>query len=485
MTQKGGVQMGPPKINKRTSKKLKSSWRKNVDMTEADEALEVERFEKRMGGSFAERESKDLFVMDVDGADNAKSGQNDVMEKKEKKFKSFANLEGLPGAPDPIAKRNPGSNKPKTLTGVALKRKLNQQKIRSTLGKAMRAKHLLEKQIMDENVKKSKHRREKFDFDIWEQEDKKDLNMESVWVKDETRTHTDLHSRKFKANKIRNKKPKTLVPTIEFPHSGQSYNPTLEDHQDILWKAAYAEMKKEKEERRLNLSLTAMFPTKADAPTQKSYMEEMSVGIPEIGGKEEEIDEENEAADDNEEDKFVHKEAKPKTMKQRRDAKLRKMEEAAVLKEKKDRLELQKIVSLKTWKKEFKAMDEMTVKRQAKKAEDAIEKLKGPVKIGNYKYKPDDIEIKLSDELSGNLRNLKPEGNALQERYKSLQRRNIIEPRQKQKRVKPWTKKVDIRRHKMGFEEEEAKYRHTMKTKMTKKAQLKGAKRKTHVITTM
>ena len=31
--------MGPPKINKNASKSKKKSWRKNIDMTDAEEAL--------------------------------------------------------------------------------------------------------------------------------------------------------------------------------------------------------------------------------------------------------------------------------------------------------------------------------------------------------------------------------------------------------------------------------------------------------------
>ena len=31
-------------------------------------------------------------------------------------------------------------------------------------------------------------------------------------------------------------KNKTLVPAVELPHAGQSYNPSVEEHQEILWK---------------------------------------------------------------------------------------------------------------------------------------------------------------------------------------------------------------------------------------------------------
>lgn len=72
-----------------------------------------------------------------------------------------------------------------------------------------------------------------------------------------------------------------------------------------------------------------------------------------------------------------------------------------------------------------------------------------PKRLGSLKYEEPEIELKLSSEITGNLRTLKvnrlkfkfffliffvkPEGNIMADRYKSLQKRNIIEPRDKAK----------------------------------------------------
>ena len=61
--------------------------------------------------------------------------------------------------------------------------------------------------------------------------------------------------------------------------------------------------------------------------------------------------------------------------------------------------------------------------------------LYGQARISSCKYEDAEIDLKLSDELTGNLRTLKPEGNILMDRYKSLQKRNIIESRNKAKFV--------------------------------------------------
>merc|ERR1719228_2492415 len=96
--------MGPPKINKNASKSKKKSWRKNIDMTEAEEALEEKRFEERVGGSFEARESKDLFMLDSEGIDPAV--KKEKKKRGEKPIKAWSLLNGLGGAPDPHPNRN-------------------------------------------------------------------------------------------------------------------------------------------------------------------------------------------------------------------------------------------------------------------------------------------------------------------------------------------------------------------------------------------
>merc|ERR1712130_864766 len=105
-------------------------------------------------------------------------------------------------------------------------------------------------------------------------------------------------------------------------------------------------------------------------------------------------------------------------------------------------------------KKQLKSDESKTLEKQEKKKAAAEEKLLGPVRLSNYKYEPQEIEIKLSEELTGNLRNLKQEGSLLEDRFKSMQRRNMIEVRVKQKTVKRLKRKTfEKKSHKMGWEE--------------------------------
>ncbi|KAK7089937.1 hypothetical protein V1264_009813 [Littorina saxatilis] len=54
-----------------------------------------------------------------------------------------------------------------------------------------------------------------------------------------------------------------------------------------------------------------------------------------------------------------------------------------------------------------------------------------------------EMELKLSSELVPNLRSVKPEGNLLEDRYRSMQMRNLVEPRAKVNKKKTKKKKFE------------------------------------------
>ena len=123
--------------------------------------------------------------------------------------------------------------------------------------------------------------------------------------------------------------------------------------------------------------------------------------------------------------------------------------------EKQQRIQQNEIFRLKSIKKEISEEENKREEEQIKKvAEEKHKELFMPKRLGSLKYEEPEIELKLSNEITGNLRNLKvinlvikqkyhqriynffslkPEGNILMDRYKSMQKRNIIEPREKAK----------------------------------------------------
>ena len=233
--------------------------------------------------------------------------------------------------------------------------------------------------------------------------------------------------------------------------------------------AAMVEIDKEKEHQKIERLTTGMFPSRDKAPTAESRMKEMAEGIVELGDDHEK---EAEQAEDNIEKVVVGN--KPKTRRQLRDKRKKMFEDQRKEREKNVKTREIEISRIKSIKKQLKSDESKTLEKQEKKKAAAEEKLLGPVRLSNYKYEPQEIEIKLSDELTGNLRNLKQEGSLLEDRFKSLQRRNMIEVRVKQKVVKKLKRKTfEKRSHKMGWEENQNKVnkRIRMESRMKRRKQ--------------
>jgi len=456
-------EVGAPKTN-RASKKGKKSWRKNVDMSQVNQHLEEVRHEERVGGSFADRPDEKLFVIEKE----VKVEESRKPRKEPKKLRCFANLEGLPGVPDPKPLRN------KTLLPEErenpLVKKLKEDKIKAgiigqkTLEKVKNRKRHLEIKDAGKTVRNSR-RRTVFDFDLWDAEDKVSKPSED-WVDQKVLTHTAQGQCQYtpKAAAVRNFSTGTTLPAVEVPESGASYNPSAKDHQDLLWKAALVEIQKQKEQERIQRQTTAMFPEKGEAPTTQDYLQEMSEGIIELKQKDKEEEEKEEKEEKEENGESIENDAekelsssqviRPKTRKQKRDKRGRMFEKQRERREKETKLREMELMRTKSLTKELKKEELKTEANQKRRAQEKMDKMGGSIQLSNYKYEPQEIEIKLSDELTGNLRSLKPEGSILEDRFKSLQRRNMIEVRVKQKTVRKLKrKKIEKRSHRMGWEE--------------------------------
>ena len=239
--------------------------------------------------------------------------------------------------------------------------------------------------------------------------------------------------------------------SVELPHGGTSYNPSLKEHQDLLWKAAIVEINKEKAEHKIEFHTTNMFPSAENAPTKESIRKEMVEGVPELD-KDLKNDENDENIDKSDSEEEEPKSFKPKTKTQRNREKREKYAEnvkKAMEEEKKKNLDVFKVKSMR---KQFKVDDETKNLRSKIKEAKKEAKKSLPAMLSGTKFEENEIELKLGEELTGNLRSLKPEGNLLEDRFKSLQKRNIVETRIKKKITKSKRrKKVEKRAYKMGF----------------------------------
>lgn len=229
---------------------------------------------------------------------------------------------------------------------------------------------------------------------------------------------------------------------VEVPNAGASYNPAYDDYQELVGKAVEVELVKLKKEQKTERATTRLFPTRDQAPTEKTWFEEMSEGL--FHEKESSESTKDEGVAD-EEEVFSDPRTNVQNRKQRRqrhkEMEQKKLLEAKAI-EKAEKQRGNEFYRLRSLKKEIGKEQKLNEVRRQIKMEKLIQEKNKPNRIGRLKYEDPDIAVKMSTELSGSLRELKPEGDLLVDRFHSLRRRCIIEPRERHKFVRKYKKKV-------------------------------------------
>jgi len=235
----------------------------------------------------------------------------------------------------------------------------------------------------------------------------------------------------------------TKLTAIENPLPGTSYNPTYDDHQDLLRKAVDVELEKERKELKLQRNLPALLTQNAAEPIKQSWLQEMSSGLFDDHIENEQTTENNPLGSGN-----LGKPVKVdiKTVQQRNKEKLNKKKEAVAKLAKEKRIRDNELFRVKSIRKDI---DKETLKQKQREDKRKVEyehqEKYGTKKFGRYKFEEADLDLNLSDEITGNLRTMKAEGNLLHDRFKSLQKRNIIESRIRAKPTKTKMKKYEKR----------------------------------------
>ncbi|ODQ52332.1 Nop53-domain-containing protein [Saitoella complicata NRRL Y-17804] len=187
---------------------------------------------------------------------------------------------------------------------------------------------------------------------------------------------------------------------------GQSYNPAIQEWSELVKNAA--EIEEERERKR------------AEEAARKAQIKALAATIIENIVEENSEAEEEQAGDDMDVDQAEKKLPKRKTKAERKKA------ERAV-KRAQDELHQAK---LKTQKLQLAQLAAHKKEQLVSTTESAEEKARrAPKRLGPYRLQHEPLELQLSDELAESLRTLKPEGNALRERFVSMQKRGILEVR--------------------------------------------------------
>lgn len=423
-----------PKV-KQPSRKTKSTWRKNIDLTGVEASLENQRAAERLGLApiTSNTHASSLFVED-------RVGDNSIKKKAGKKpLKSLAILREKDEGSSPVigrARRGVMDTLTKTKSGKgssqngltpeqrAIKSGMSRkdlEKLRRTAGRNVKGAFGV---IVDEDEEDGMKQRGptalvgEENYDVWSSAPK-------------AQSSTSALEESKQRNKPR-KAPATLLEVrtkdvaLPLPDQGQSYNPAAEAHEALLNKALQ-KAQAEEEARRKELEYKQKWDeaAKEQALTAKDGVERL------IGMQVNAAEDEEESSDDDDEDDDetapIKKLAKRKTKQQRAKAKKLKEEIRAreqVKASKRTRVQLQQLRALRQ---ELLKVDVEHQENIAKRKE--ARQRKAEEKVGMFKLQKPEEEVQLGEDLAESLRGLKPEGNLLRDRIHAFQKRGLIEPK--------------------------------------------------------
>ena len=252
------MKMIDPVKKRKVSKKTKKSWRKNVDVKDVDKFLDDKRLEERLGVPFSKRADSELFSIDKNRDESlliSKSERRALLKKKEPRC--FAALKPHTAVPDPISKRNRVKT-PEERKNPITRRIEKERKINGIL--KLRERIAIKDRAIAEEKRTKRPKRGEFNDDIWKKEFNTAPELNNEWYSSDTVRHilANTGRKRKRIPKILSKKP-SVLPAVEFPHPGTSYNPSYADHQELLRQVAEKQLKFEKEEAHLNRVTTKMF----------------------------------------------------------------------------------------------------------------------------------------------------------------------------------------------------------------------------------
>lgn len=239
------------------------------------------------------------------------------------------------------------------------------------------------------------------------------------------------------------------IPAVKRPEGGHSYNPIFTDYEERLTAAGQKEV--EAEQKRLaaaqaevlKIEAMAKSAAEAEAAEARAEMSEWEEDDAEWEGLESGV----------EEPKLNAKRPERKTQVQRNKIKRRKEAEqkakmAAEIKKKNEQVsEVKRIAAAMKAKEETRALaGTLDVESDSSDGDDLELRRR---KLGKIALPEKDLELVLPDELQESLRLLKPEGNLLKDRYRSMLVRGKVEARRpisfakksKRKATEKWTHK--------------------------------------------
>jgi nucleolar protein 53 len=224
-------------------------------------------------------------------------------------------------------------------------------------------------------------------------------------------------------SRLRPPKAAVVLDHLDIPHSGTSYNPQEDHHQELIKVATKIELKRlEKESIGKDINKRALVSLhKADA----------DVSMP-VDLSSDDEEEHSSVVEAGEASKTVADPSVRKTRAQRNKERREKEESARQEEETRKQNLLAQVDKIDEIKKE--------IEQPASKK--VVKKEVLPERVSTLKFAPLAPVVALSDELPSCLRELRPEGNLFKDRFNMLQKRNLVETRLPAKKRRRYAVKV-------------------------------------------
>ncbi|KAK5616313.1 hypothetical protein CRENBAI_014349 [Crenichthys baileyi] len=410
---------------KRVNRNKKKNWNKYSDINDVEEFLQDVRLQERTtGGLLSEKTDDSLFFVDLGQPEKpepkAEAAQHDEGKKRKGKASRPLRIDLIlqrdslvPPPKDILAYQQPNAKK---LRRIA-------QKAERLAAKGVvprRQKRLLSRRPVDRTAKKAEtnNNPDRPYYDIWGQEPKVSADP---WYLQQTGKKLVKRPEKL------NQKP-SVLPAVEVIAPGGSYNPDFFSHQALLQEAHEVEVQKKKQEDKLERQLAI---NKEDKATEETNLREQVEGL-----VEEDENDEEEVAPSKEDDEAALAAiavTQKKTERQIKKEKAEKLKEQQRLTNRRQTEQQQQLFQLRSIKASIRQQEQKTKSKQMQRKSKQEAQKAQPRRLGKLKFQAPDLDVQLSDELAGSLRQLKPEGSILKDRFKSLQKRNLIEPRERAK----------------------------------------------------
>ncbi|VDK18542.1 unnamed protein product [Anisakis simplex] len=231
----------------------------------------------------------------------------------------------------------------------------------------------------------------------------------------------------------------SLLPKVEVAGPGASYNPPVAMYESYINGIVDEEIKAEKVESKLEKSLKLAPGQTYISKSEK--MAEESAGL--FDNEKQSTEAEDGAANRSDEAENAKKSTmRRRTRKERRVEALEKQKKLIDEEYKSVKSAEQAVFAVKKINKEIsEELTQVNEKAKLRRKQKWTKKLLGTQQLGRGKFKPEEQPFLMTDELTGSLRELKPQGNILMDRLKSLQKRNMLPVPGEEGRVKSKLKK--------------------------------------------